>query len=78
MSPRTHSTPSTNRDQTDRGLNLCFSDDAENQLKTYAMQSSASRKAALDDFILKSLDSEDFQKLVQDMEASCARIGLER
>jgi hypothetical protein len=44
----------------------------------YAEQSSDSRKAALDDFILKSLDSEDFLKLVQDMEASCARLGLDK
>ncbi|KAG9201080.1 hypothetical protein G6514_005992 [Epicoccum nigrum] len=78
VSPRTYSTPSTNRDQNDRDPNLCFSDDAENQLKMYAMQSSASRKAALDDFILKNLNSDDFLTLVQDMEANCARIGLDK
>jgi hypothetical protein len=42
------------------------------------MQSSASRKAALDDFILKNLNSDDFLTLVQDMEANCARIGLDK
>lgn len=77
-SPETYSTPSPDRDRTSCDPNSFFSDDAENQLKMYAEQSSDSRKAALDDFILKSLDSEDFLKLVQDMEASCARLGLDK
>jgi hypothetical protein len=77
-SPRTNSTPSPHGDQSSRDPNSFFSDDAENQLKAYAMQSSDSRKAALDDFILKSLDNEGFVKLVQDMEASCARLGLDK
>ena len=50
----------------------------ESQLKNYAMQSSESRRAALDEFILKNLDNEDFLTLVQDMEANCARIGLDK
>ena len=77
-SPRTYSTSSPDGGQSGRDSNSFFSDDMESQLKNYAMQSSESRRAALDEFILKNLDNEDFLTLVQDMEANCARIGLDK
>ena len=40
------------------------------------MQSDDGRKAALNDFILKALDSNDFLTLVEDMETNWARLGL--
>jgi hypothetical protein len=52
--------------------------DSGTTLEAYAMQSADGRKAALNDFIFKSLDSDDFLILVEDMETSWARLGLGR
>lgn len=70
--------PSTSgsNDQTDRTLNSFLSGDSESALKAYAMQSGDGRTAALNDFIFRSLDSNDFLTLVEDMETNWARIGL--
>ena len=53
-----------------------LSGDSENALKAYAMQSDDGRKAALNDFIFKALDSNEFLALVEDMETNWARLGL--
>lgn len=76
--PKAFTPPATFRDkaQADRTYNPFLSAEDENALKAYAMQSGDGRKAALDDFILRSLDNDDFLKLVEDMEANWARIGL--
>lgn len=76
--PSTFASPpqSRSKDQTDRALNSILSSDTENALKAYALQSEDARRAALDNFILKSLDNRDFLTLVEDMEANWARIGL--
>lgn len=47
-------------------------------LKAYAMQSEDGRRAALNDFIFKALDSDEFLTLVEDVETSWARLGLGR
>src|SRR5690242_883078 len=71
------SSPATvSKDQSDRALHSFVSSDTGNALKAYAMQSDDARRAALDNFILKSLDNRDFLTLVEDMEANWARIGL--
>lgn len=62
--------------QLDHTRGSFLSDDEENALKAYAMQSNDGRNAALNSFILKNLNDDDFLKLVEDMEANCARIGL--
>ncbi|KAJ4991952.1 hypothetical protein SVAN01_02547 [Stagonosporopsis vannaccii] len=70
------STASPSKSQADRALDSFLSSDVETALKTYAIQSDDARRAALDNFILKSLDDRDFLTLVEDMEANWARIGL--
>ncbi len=67
---------SRSENRTERALNAFSARDTENALKTYAMQSDDQRRAALDSFIFKSLDSEEFLTLVEDMEVNWARIGL--
>ncbi|KAF3037833.1 hypothetical protein E8E12_008026 [Didymella heteroderae] len=64
------------RDRTDRTTVPTYSRDAENALKAYAMQSDDRRKAALNNFIFKCLDNNDFLMLVEDMETNWARLGL--
>lgn len=67
---------SGSKDRTDRIFDAAFSGDMENMLRGYAIQSDAGRKAALNDFIFKSLDNNDFLTLVEDMEMNWARLGL--
>ncbi|KAJ8118445.1 hypothetical protein OPT61_g586 [Boeremia exigua] len=67
---------SRNKTHVDRMLGSSSFGDTKNALKAYAMQSDDSRKAALDNFILNSLDNHDFLTLVEDMEVNWARIGL--
>lgn len=67
---------SGSRDQIDRTTAPAYSRDAENALKTYAMQSDDGRRAALNNFIFKSLDDNNFLTLVEDMETNWARLGL--
>ena len=45
-------------------------------LGSYAMQSDDRRREALNDFILRHLDSDDFITLVEDMETCWARVAL--
>jgi hypothetical protein len=40
------------------------------------MQSDEGRRAALNEFIFRQLESDDFLTLVEDMEASWARVAL--
>lgn len=67
---------SANRGRTGRPIALPHSQDAKDALKAYAMQSDDGRKAALNGFIFKSLDDNNFITLVEDMETNWARIGL--
>lgn len=67
---------SASRDRTGQAIALPNLHDAVNALKTYAMQSDDGRKAALNNFILKSLDDHNFLTLVEDMETNWARLGL--
>ena len=46
------------------------------QLATYAMQSDEGRRAALNEFVYRHLESDDFLTLVQDMEATWARVVM--
>jgi len=46
------------------------------QLATYAMQSDEGRRAALNEFVYRHLESDDFLTLVQDMEATWARVAM--
>ena len=71
-SPSTSGTENT----VDRSLASALSGDSENALKAYAMQNDDGRKTALNDFILKALDNNDFLTLVEDMETNWARLGL--
>ncbi|KAI4950094.1 hypothetical protein J4E91_004750 [Alternaria rosae] len=47
-----------------------------NQLATYAMQSDEGRRAALNEFVYRHLESDDFLTLVQDMETAWARVTM--
>ncbi|KAF1923149.1 uncharacterized protein M421DRAFT_76076 [Didymella exigua CBS 183.55] len=66
----------SSRDRPDRTAVPDFSRDAEKALKAYAMQSDDGRRAALNNFIFKSLDDNNFLTLVEDMETNWARLGL--
>jgi len=46
------------------------------QLATYAMQSDEGRRAALNEFVYRHLESDDFLTLVQDMETAWGRIAM--
>ncbi|KAI4909501.1 hypothetical protein J4E90_008198 [Alternaria incomplexa] len=46
------------------------------QLATYAMQSDEGRRAALNEFVYRHLESDDFLTLVQDMETAWARVTM--
>jgi hypothetical protein len=63
-------------DRPGRAIALPHSRDAENALKAYAMQSDDRREAALNSFIFKSLDDNNFLTLVEDVETNWARLGL--
>jgi hypothetical protein len=78
VSPGVFTSPpaSASRDQTNRPILPAYSRDTENALKAYAMQSDDGRKAALNSFILKSLDDNNFLTLVEDMETNWALLGL--
>lgn len=67
---------SGSKNRIDRTLDPALAGNNENALKAYAMQSDDGRRAALNDFILKSLDNNDFLTLVEDMETNWARLGL--
>jgi hypothetical protein len=45
-------------------------------LAAYAMQSDEGRRAALNEFVYRHLESDDFLTLVQDMETAWARVAL--
>jgi hypothetical protein len=45
-------------------------------LAAYALQSDEGRRAALNEFVYRHLESEDFLTLVQDMETAWARVAL--
>lgn len=60
----------------DRASDPIPSTHGECALKAYATQSDEVRRAALNSFILKNLDNNDFLTLVEDMEINWARIGL--
>jgi hypothetical protein len=77
-SPGVFASPPTSasRDRTDHTTVPAFSRDAGNSLKAYAMQSDDRRKAALNSFIFKSLDDNNFLTLVEDMETNWTRLGL--
>lgn len=47
-----------------------------NQLATYVMQSDEGRRAALNEFVYRHLESDDFLTLVQDMETAWARVAM--
>ncbi|KZM26032.1 uncharacterized protein EKO05_0005868 [Ascochyta rabiei] len=64
------------KDRSDRAHAPVRSDDTENALRAYAMQSDDKRTAALNSFIFKSLDDNNFVTLVEDMEMNWARLGL--
>ena len=69
---------STGKDQIDHAVASTIPNDADSALKAYTMQSDDGRRAALNEFIFKALDSDDFLTLVEDMETSWARLGLGR
>lgn len=48
----------------------------DRSLAAYAVQSEEARRAALDDFMLQHLESDDFITLVEDMETCWARVTL--
>lgn len=48
----------------------------DNTLAAYAMQSEEGRRAALNEFIFRHLESDDFLTLVEDMETCWARVTL--
>jgi hypothetical protein len=48
----------------------------DDNLAAYTMQSDEGRRAALNEFIFRQLESEDFLTLVEDMETSWARVAL--
>ena len=77
-SPGAYASPSASgsKRSVDHTFAPTLSGESENALKAYAMQSDDGRKAALNDFILKALDSNDFLTLVEDMETNWARLGL--
>ncbi|KAF2621614.1 hypothetical protein BU25DRAFT_415995 [Macroventuria anomochaeta] len=77
-SPGVFASPSASggKDPTDLTLESAFAGDTVNDLKAYAMQSDDGRRVALNNFIFKSLDSNDFLTLVEDMETNWARLGL--
>lgn len=77
-SPSVFESPPTSggKDRVNRTFQPVPSGDTENTLKAYAMQSDDGRRAALNDFIFKSLDNNDFIALVEDMETNWARLGL--
>jgi hypothetical protein len=49
---------------------------AADSLVSYAMQSNEQRRAALNEFIFRHLDSDEFLTLVEDMETCWARVAL--
>lgn len=51
-------------------------DDAE-RLAAYMMQSDEGRRAALNEFVFRHLENEDFLTLVEDMETAWARVALD-
>jgi hypothetical protein len=76
--PGAYTSPSVSgrKNRVDHTFASALSGDPENALKAYAMQSDDGRKAALNDFIFKALDSNEFLALVEDMEMNWARLGL--
>jgi hypothetical protein len=46
------------------------------KLAAYALQSDEGRRAALNEFVYRHLESDDFLTLVQDMETAWARVAL--
>jgi hypothetical protein len=46
------------------------------QLAAYALQPDEGRRAALNEFVYRHLESDDFLTLVQDMETAWARVAL--
>lgn len=50
-------------------------DDAD-RLAAYATQTDEGRRAALNEFIFRHLENEDFLTLVEDMETAWARVAL--
>jgi hypothetical protein len=50
--------------------------DDQDGLAAYAMQSDEGRRAALNEFVFRHLESDDFLTLVEDMETAWARTGL--
>ena len=80
MSHKTPATPPTSEppcqnpsssEQTTR-----FDPDSVDNLAAYAMQSDEGRRAALNEFIFRHLESDDFLTLVEDMETCWARVAL--
>ncbi|KAI4622426.1 uncharacterized protein J4E87_006368 [Alternaria ethzedia] len=64
-----------------RGVNMSnpgatMSVNEHDQLATYAMQSDEGRRAALNEFVYRHLESDDFLTLVLDMEATWARVTM--
>jgi hypothetical protein len=53
-----------------------FRQNSDDDLSAYVMQSEEGRRAALNEYIFRQLESDDFLALVEDMEASWARVAL--
>lgn len=53
-----------------------YNSTTEGNLAAYAMQSEEGRRAALNEFVFRHLESDDFLTLVEDMETCWARVAL--
>ncbi|KAL1801480.1 hypothetical protein ACET3X_001822 [Alternaria dauci] len=54
----------------------CSRANENDSLAAYAMQSDEGRRAALNEFVFRHLESDDFLTLVQDMETAWARVAM--
>jgi hypothetical protein len=51
---------------------------SDESLAAYAMQSEDGRRAALNEFIFRNLENDNFIALLGDVETCWARVGLDR